>query len=406
MTDSLKILTMTFCLALVFPIQVWATPNWVSISASSGHTAAIMEDGSLWAWGDNRWGHLGDGTSGGWDNYSTIPARIGADYNWVFVSTGAWHNVAIRTDGSLWAWGWNQHGQLGNGTTDNSFIPIRIGTDYSWAYVSAGGSTGGGAGEFGHTVAIKADGSLWAWGGNMFGQLGNGNGGGGWGVSGTRYNVLTPTRIGTDYNWASVSTSGGAHTVAIRTDRSLWAWGDNNWAQFGDGTATSRNIPTRIGRDYDWASVSAGGNDGEGFTVAIKRDGSLWAWGRNNAGQIGDGTRTDRHAPTRIGTPTGWASVSAGNSHVVAIKADGTLWAWGYNGSGQLGNGTSGRNNYSHTPIRMGVATNWAAIATGGSHTVAATDNGYLWTWGTNMRGQLGDSTTRNRNTPIRVVTP
>ena len=171
--------------------------------------------------------------------------------------------------------------------------------------VSAGGS---------HSVVIKPDGTLWAWGSNWTGQLGDG----------TTTNRHSPVRIGTASNWSSVS-AGGSHILGIRTDGTLWAWGNNDYAQLGDGTTTRRHSPVRIGTATNWASVSANTN----HSVGIRVDGTLWAWGGNFHGQLGDGTTTNRHSPVRIGTATNWANVSAAQWHTVAIRADGTLWAWG-----------------------------------------------------------------------------
>ena len=299
--------------------EMWKLPfRGIRLSAGVLHTVAIKTDGSLWAWGDNQGGQLGDGTGGGdwWEdsNNRHIPTRIGTGFEWVSVSSGQFRTVAIRTDGSLWAWGWNHHGLLGDGTTTSRNIPIRIGTATNWESVSAGLS---------HTAAIKTDGSLWAWGDNRDGQLGDGtittlddNGNI---VENNNRNI--PVQVGTATNWASVS-AGQIHTVAIRTDGSLWAWGGNQNGQLGDGTGGSglwvwdesshrhnRHIPTRIGTGFEWISVSAG----SGHTVAIRTDGSLWAWGGNESGQLGDGTggrgwwdesrhRHNRHTPTRIGT--------------------------------------------------------------------------------------------------------
>jgi len=221
-------------------MQQMGTANWDSISAGARHTVAIRADGTLW---DLRQ-HI----------------QVGAAANWAYVSAGG-HAVGIKTDGTLWAWGDNRYGQLGNGTTTNSSrnTPVQIGTDTNWAFVSAGGS---------HTVAIRTDGTLWAWGSNTHGQLGAI-----WGECCCDMNrSLVPIQIGTDSNWASVS-AGENHTVAIRTDGTLWAWGDNRTGQLGDGTTIRRNIPVRIGTNNDWASVSACG------TVAIREGGTLWAWG-------------------------------------------------------------------------------------------------------------------------------
>jgi len=328
-------------------------PFIVSSVSAGIDTNMAIKDGSLWAWGNNKYGQLGDGTH----TSRNTPTRIVQDINWASVSTDGLHSVAIKTDGSLWAWG----NQLGDGTISTHTsrnAPARVGSDTNWASVSTGGS---------HIVAIKKDGSLWAWGYNWYGQLGDG----------TDTDRSTPIRIGTEVNWKIVS-AGELHTVAIKTDGSLWAWGYNeDYGQLGDGTNTDRYIPTRIGSDKNWKTVSAGLR----HTVAIKTDGSLWAWGYSN-GILSDGTYS-RNTPTRIGSDTDWASVSTGgynDAHTAAIKTDGSLWAWGYNDSGQLG---YGRDTFRlNTPTRIGTDTDWASVTTGGSHTMAIKTDGSLWVWG------------------------
>ena len=187
--------------------------------------------------------------------------------------------------------------------------------------VSAGGS---------HTVALKADGSLVAWGANRSGQLGDG----------TANDRIAPTPVGTAVGWSSVST-GKFHTVAIRTDGSLWAWGFNQNGQLGDGTYVDKLVPTQIGTEKTWTAASAG----EAHTVALKKDGTVWAWGRNFNGQLGDQSYVDRTVPTKVyepALPTGvtmvaWTAVSAGTAYTVGRRADGTIWSWGNNDRGQLG---------------------------------------------------------------------
>jgi hypothetical protein len=165
---------------------------------------------------------------------------------------------------------------------------------------------------------------LWAWGNNFYGQLGDG----------TNTDKSVPTRIGTATDWQSISASGSSHSVAIKTDGSLWAWGNNFSGQLGDGTNTNKSVPTRIGSDNDWLSIKCGSR-----IIAIKTDGSLWAWGSNASGQLGDGTTTPKNSPIRIGQESKWQIIAGDGSHTLSIKSDGSLWAWGSNQIGQLGDG-------------------------------------------------------------------
>jgi len=234
-------------------------------------------------------------------------------------AAGGSHTLAVRSDGTLWAWGDHSHGRTGFGIVSGHIsTPSRVDTATNWASVSAGRS---------HTVGIRSDGTLWTWGYNGNGKLGDGT---------TATIRPSPGQIQPGMIWVSAS-AGRDHTVAVRSDGTLWAWGNNGHGRLGDGTGTHRRTPVRIGMATNWVSVAAG----EAHTVAIRADGSLWAWGRNSYGQLGDGTRTDRNAPVRVGTATDWASATAGSTHTVAVRTDGTFLSWGNSRRGKLGGGTT-----------------------------------------------------------------
>jgi len=246
------------------------------------------------------------------------------------------------------------------------------------------------------TRGVKTDGTLWSWGDNTYGQLGLGD-------SGDGTNRLVPTRVGTGTNWASVS-AGSMDTLALKTDGTLWSWGDNDRGELGLGDNAPRTVPTQVGTDTSWASIASGWY----HSLAVKTDKTLWSWGDNGAGQLGLGDETRRNVPTQVGTDTNWASVTAGSNHTLAVKADGTLWVWGYNYSGQLGLGDSGSGTDRNVPAQVGTGTSWASIAAGNDHSLAVKTDGTLWAWGDNSQSQLGlgdGGGGTNRNVPTQVGT-
>ncbi|MFH1230427.1 MAG: putative Ig domain-containing protein [Planctomycetota bacterium] len=362
-------------IAQVTSLSLYGVVNSPSgIAAGGSHTVILKTDGTLWAWGLNSSGQLGNGTF----TNKNIPTKIGTDTNWAIIAAGGSHTVALKTDRTLWAWGRNDRGQLGDGTNTNRNIPTKIGTDTNWAGITAG--------EY-HTVAIKTNGTLWAWGSNEYWQLGDG----------TTVDKNVPTQIGNDTNWSAIA-AGGKHTVARKSDNTVWTWGNNNFGQLGNNIQnnTFKSTPTQIwGGNWYWSAIAAGWE----HTAAIQTDGTLWAWGWNSDGQLGLGNTTSFNIPKQVGTLNTWRQVACGGVHTVALRTDYTLWAWGYNGGGQLGDGTN-ISKYLPTQIETG----WAVIAAGGGHTVARKTNGTLWTWGYNFYGQLGDGTTTNRTTPTEPL--
>ena len=354
---------------------------WQVVSAGNNHSVAVQTDGTLWAWGDNDGGQLGDGTT---DDKYTI-TQIGTETDWESVAAGSLTSYGIKSDGTLWAWGFGGLGSLGNGLfgDDNySYVPIMVGTNDNWSKVDA---------FFGHVVALRIDGSLWAWGFNLYGQVGDD----------TFQDKNVPVQIGTDNDWQFID-CGFDQSFGIKTDGTLWAWGQNDVGQLGDGTNIDRNIPTQIGSSNNWQNVSTGAYT----TLSIKTDGSLWSWGSNDSWQLGTGqTMPGMNIPLRVGTANDWMTVSAGAFHSTALKTDGTLWVWGEGFYG-FGDGTNIPKDF---PTQIGIATDWDIISAGGVHTALIKIDNSLWNWGWNSSGQLangtnmGNSSNNTQNFPIQV---
>ena len=334
--------------------------------------------GTLWAWGDNTYGQLGQGDT----TPRSSPIQVGIETSWKSISIAAYGNSVgvINNKGFLFAWGDNTYGQLGAQDRNHRSYPQGIGaiTDF-WNQLSFNEST---------SYAIKTDGTLWAWGRNSNGELGNG------------VNILprsSPGQIGSLTNWKQIS-GGGAAALAVKTDGTLWGWGANGSGQLGLGNTLNRSSPTQVGALTDWQYVAGGFY----HAAAIKTDGTLWTWGFNTYGQLGHNDRTSRSSPVQVGTLTNWKQVSVGKNHTLAIKTDGTLWGWGRNDWGQLGIGLSGAAHRS-SPVQIGTLTNWKTVDCGENVVAAIKIDGTLWTWGYNNNGQLGYGYLQSMSSPVQV---
>lgn len=338
---------------------------WQSIAVGYEHSLAVKNDGTLWAWGNNWVGQLGDGTI----NDKTIPTQIGTANNWLKVCAGFYASYAIKTDGTLWAWGQNSNGQLGLGTSTYAYsVPTQVGTDTNWQSISSKNY---------FCLAIKTNGTLWAWGQNSFGQLGDN----------TTVNKNTPTQIGTATNWQSVSV-GQNHSLAIKSNGTLWAWGQNYSGQLGDNTTVNKIIPTQIGTATNWQKIDCNYTS----SLGIKTDGTLWAWGSNANGQFGVANPSSSNVPIQIGTANDWQDISAGNGFSYAIKTNKTLWSTGINDEGQLGNGTFSATNVL-VFSQVGTSSDSEKIVAGHNHVLNTNQDGFIRVTGKNNKGQLGDGT-------------
>jgi len=319
--------------------------DWCRISVGSRQSIGLRQNGTLWSWGNAS---LGDGTT----NIRSSPVSvIGGFTDWCQFDAACTHSVAVRTNGTLWGWGINSYGQLGDNSTTHRSSPVSvIGGFTDWCQASAGVQ---------HSLGIRTNGSLWAWGRNNNFQLGTGN---------NTVRSSPVSVIGGFTDWCQVS-AGFGNTFAIRTGGTLWAWGQGNYGQLGDGTATGKCSPVSVvGGFTDWCQVSVHSN---GFhTHAIRTNGTLWAWGSASLGRIGVGDNSNRCSPTIVaGGFTDWCQVSAGAVHSIAVRQNGTAWAWGFNSSGRLMIGSSIGSTASPITIAGGF-TDWCQVEAGYLHSL------------------------------------
>ena len=371
----------------------------VGISAGSSHTVYLKGDGTVWEAGRNDYGQLGDGTTTNRSNPVQVLDGSGNPLSGVVgISAGGFHTVYLQGDGTVWAVGSNS-GQLGDGTTTHRTNPVQV-VDSSGNPLS--GVVGISAGSS-HTVYLKGDGTVWATGSNGFGQLGDGT---------TTLSSSNPVQVldGSGNPLSGVvGISAGSHTVYLKGDGTVWAVGSNTYGQLGNETITDITNPVQV---VDGLGNSLSGVVGisAGFyhSVYLKSGGTVWAAGRNDYGQLGDGTTTDRSNPVQVvdgsGNPLiGMVGVAAGSSYTVYLKGDGTVWAAGRNHFGQLGDGTTtNRTNPVQVLDESGnPLSGVVGVSAGVNHTVYLKGDGTVWAVGHNADGRLGDGTTI-RIEPIR----
>jgi alpha-tubulin suppressor-like RCC1 family protein len=300
------------------------------------HSLALKNDGTVWAWGDNQSGQLGG------DLPHSAPVQVKGLAEVIDVEAGEDHNLAVKKDGTVWAWGNNMDGQLGDGnyfTESRTPVLVSGGTFTGVVDVAAGAH---------HSLAVKDDGTVWAWGGNAHGQLGDN----------TVKDHHTPVQVTTSSGLKSrvVDVAAGQYfSLALTEDGSVWAWGGNAHGQLGDNTVKDRHAPVQVYTGIGPTAVVTDVDAGYHHSLALE-DGKVWAWGGNSYGQLGDDTVKDRHVPVQVYTGSGLynggfvTDVDAGDVHSLAVKDDGTVWAWGNNDEGQLGDGT---NHDRHAPVQV-----------------------------------------------------
>jgi len=349
------------------------------VSSGEAHTCAITPSGGVKCWGDNDYGQLGDGTNT--DRHAPVDV-VGLTSGVTSISTGIDHTCALTTNGGVKCWGGNYFGQLGDGTTTYRNTPVDVvGLTSGIASVSSGGD---------HTCAVTNSGGVKCWGDNDFGQFGDG----------TYSDSYVPVDV-VDLTSGIISVSTGyRHTCAVTTSGGVKCWGDNDFGQLGDGTYSDSYVPVDV---VDLTSGIISVSTGYWHTCAVTTSGGVKCWGSNYYGELGDGTTTYSNIPVDVvGLTSGVAFASSGYRHTCAVTTSGGVKCWGWNENGQLGVGTTRRR---YTPVDVvGLTSGIASISSGGRHICAVTTSGGVKCWGSNKNGQLGDGTTTNSYTPVDVV--
>jgi alpha-tubulin suppressor-like RCC1 family protein len=348
----------------------------VALGANS-HGCGIGADQSLYCWGDNQYGELGQGGT----TPTNTALKIGAA-KWLAVQASQLTTCGIQSDHTLWCWGSNSDVLVGQpAATDHVEVPTQVGTATDWQELAVGTA---------HACARKIDNSLWCWGADTYGGLGNSVGG----------SNPTPTMVGSAKDWIMIR-GGDLTSCGIRADSSLWCWGYSDHGQTGGPGADGYfavHTPTQVS-----AAPASGWKDVSVYDhgCGVGKDGTLWCWGGNGRGELGIGSTADQPAPVQVGTDTNWAAVAAGNTHTCARKTDGSLWCWGANTSANLGNAS---NLDEHAPVQAGFivgsdapiqagyyAIDWTEVSAGLDTACGVRSDGSAWCWGNGFGGGLGN---------------
>ncbi|MGD8192133.1 Ig-like domain-containing protein [Brevibacillus ginsengisoli] len=349
-----------------------------TIKAGFDYNIALKTDGTVWAWGRNKEGQLGDGSGGS----SSTVSKIDALSNIEGIAAGYAHALAVDENHHVYAWGINDAGQLGDGSTSQGNTPKEVkGLDD--VYTVAAGKK--------HSLAIDKKGNVWAWGDNSYGQLGDGS----------DKSRTSPAKLKSISEVKAISAS-EMFSAAVKEDGSVWTWGFNGEGTLGTGKDSDSLVPVKVKGLENAVDIATGWR----HTIALRSNGTVWAWGRNTEGQLGNGTNTSSNVPVQVQGLTNVVAIAAGNSSSYAVKNDGTVWAWGQNLNGKLGDGTESKQN---TPVKVlgpngsSALDHIFSITSGNDHAIAVDEDGVAWAWGGNGVGQLGDGSTSNAPTPIKV---
>jgi len=360
-----------------------AAPFVSAIAAGEGHSVALKSDGTVWTWGWNRDGQLGDGTV----TDRLTPVKVLKLTGVTAISAGGYHTVALKSDGTVWAWGSNQFGQLGDGSSG-----VNISKNTPVQVTGLGGVIAIAAGhEF--TMALARDRTVWGWGNNYSGVIGDWN---------TYPAGISPIPVQVSGLPVTAIAAGFEHALVLVKDGSVWTWGTNSSGQLGGGTVGSngrRYVPQQV---LAGATVFAagGGSYKTRHSTIIMLDGKVRTFGLNYHGQLGNGTTANSNTPVPVSGMNSAMAASEGSDFTTVLRSDGKVWSWGDNYHGQLGDGTT---TVRLTPVQVSGLAGVTALVAGGKHALALKNDRTVWGWGYNSNGRLGDGTTTSRSTPVPV---
>jgi alpha-tubulin suppressor-like RCC1 family protein len=366
------------------PAAVSGLGATVAIAGGDYHRLTLSPDGTVWSWGLNDSGQVGDGTIG--TRYTPVqvlgPGGVGHLSGVVALAGGGNSSFALRGDGTVWAWGANASGQLGDGSTTPSPTPVQVIGVGGVGHLS--GVVAIAAGSL-HSLALLSDGTVLAWGRNNFGQLGSVAGG-----------FSATPQIVSGVSAVKAIAGGVLHSVALRSDGTVWAWGYNQYGTLGDGSSVSyRSTPGPVSGLSEVAAIASSNST---HVLALKSDGTVWAWGSNQRGQLGDGSETDRLTPVQVSNTDGSdmlsnvSLIACGGNHSLALTTDGTLLAWGYGTQGQRGDGTNTLSGTRPVPVASSGLSDVVAIAGAGNASLAIRSQAIGAAWGDNTNGSLGNT--------------
>lgn len=375
--SSRRLAGLAGCAAVVLGLVAGGSPA----ARAQGQLGPLFNPNAAASWGDNALGELGNGTTSNRD----IPGTISGLTSGVLqVSGGQDHGLAITTGGTVWAWGSNAVGQLGDGTTTTRTTPVQVAGLSGVRQVSAG---------LEHSLALRSDGTVWAWGANDHGQLGDG--------TFSSVPQLTPVQV-TGLTSVTKISAGGSFSLALRSDGTVWAWGRNADGELGTGSTTDGPVPVRV-PFLPPANAIFASSFSTYATSTTAAGVTLWAWGGNGFGELGDGTRVSRSVPEQVTGATDIAQVAVGENFVIVLVTNGSITAWGEDDHGQLGNAPS------QVPVTSPVetiapGTGITQLSAGQYHVLAVTSAGGVIAWGRNSEGQLGNGTTAGVTGPVHVT--